>query len=259
MYKEETRRAIDFALHNPVKELKLIPQKLWEFYRADGKVTLWIQKGTLDAPAFSSAAENRWEGAGERLLLGGPRRRRDRRSALAIDARSAASCSSLMVVLYYSFLFGFVFIGEQRFHSALIPRASPSSPRACLVGLAERIRLERSGATAAEAAPSRKRRTAPGGERRMTIDEARRGLAGGDLPPGARPAGDVGCTSSTRRRRTGASMTPPSTIAWRFRSRTATASSGRTAFRGRREVPSSWRLPLTGASAIRRRWRASTW
>ena len=138
VYKEETRRAISFALHNPGTELKLIPQKLYEFYRADGKVMLWIRKGTLDDPAFSAAATARWEALANVYYwialavaaIGAP---------LWFSLRDPRRLLMLMVVAYYSFLFGFVFIGEQRFHSALIPLLSVFAA-VSLVALAERAR-----------------------------------------------------------------------------------------------------------------------
>ena len=143
VYKEETRRAIDFALHNPAKEAKLVPQKLWEFYRADGKITLWIQKGTLGAPAFSSAEEDGWEALANgyywAVLVAATTG-----ALLWFSTRDPRRVLLLMVVLYYSFLFGFVFIGEQRFHSALIPLFSVFAA-ACVVGLTERARLRLTG------------------------------------------------------------------------------------------------------------------
>jgi len=138
VYKEETRRAVSFALHNPATELKLIPQKLYEFYRSDSKVMLWIQKGTLDDPAFSKAVEARWEALANVYYW----------IALAVAVAGAPLWFSLrdprklllaMVVLYYSFLFGFVFIGEQRFHSALIPLLSVFAA-VSFVALAQRVR-----------------------------------------------------------------------------------------------------------------------
>ena len=160
VYKEETRRAISFALHNPRTELKLIPQKLYEFYRADSKVMLWIQKGTLDAPAFSSAAEARWEALANvyywialaAAVVGAP---------LWFSLRDPRKLLLLMVVAYYSFLFGFVFIGEQRFHSALIPLLCVFAA-VSLVALAERVR--RRFAVPRQAAPEPAVLSAPGDE-----------------------------------------------------------------------------------------------
>jgi len=160
VYKEETRRAISFALHNPGTELKLIPQKLYEFYRADSKVMLWIQKGTLDAPAFSSAAEARWEALANvyywialaAAVVGAP---------LWFSLRDPRKLLLLMVVAYYSFLFGFVFIGEQRFHSALIPLLCVFAA-VSLVALAERVR--RRLAVPRQAAPDPAVLSAPGDE-----------------------------------------------------------------------------------------------
>jgi hypothetical protein len=118
--------------------LKLIPQKLWEFYRSDSKVMLWIQKGTLDDPAFSETVQSRWEALANIYywlalavaVVGSP---------LWFSPRDPQKLLLAMVVLYYSFLFGFVFIGEQRFHSALIPLLSVFAA-VSLVALAQRVR-----------------------------------------------------------------------------------------------------------------------
>ena len=60
VYKEETRRAISFALHNPATELELIPQKLFEFYRGDGKVhATGLRKERSIHPAFSHRRADR--------------------------------------------------------------------------------------------------------------------------------------------------------------------------------------------------------
>jgi hypothetical protein len=129
VYKEQVRRSVSFAAHNPGTELRLIPQKLYEFYRGDSKVILWIQKGTLDTPAFSSSAEEGWRALADgyylvalALVVGG--------IPLWASLHDPRRLLLLAMVVYYSFLFGFVFVGEQRFHSALIP----------LVGLVERAR-----------------------------------------------------------------------------------------------------------------------
>jgi hypothetical protein len=64
-------------------------------------------------------------------------------------------------VAYYSFLFGFVFIGEQRFHSALIPLLCVFAA-VSLVALAERVR--RRFAVPRQAAPEPAVLSAPGDE-----------------------------------------------------------------------------------------------
>ncbi|MDI6856963.1 MAG: glycosyltransferase family 39 protein [Dehalococcoidia bacterium] len=117
VYREQTRRAIEYALNHPADELRLIPQKLFHFYRDDSRPLLWIQaKGDL----LSAASEARLRDLANTYYLavlaaavaGAPLwlRRVDPKRLLLI-----------MLVAYYSFLFGFVFIGEPRFHSALIP------------------------------------------------------------------------------------------------------------------------------------------
>ena len=99
---------------------------------------LWIQKGTLDDPAFSSAAEARWEALANVYYWGVLAL-----AAMAIPAwlslRDPRKLLMLMVLTYYSVLFGFVFIGEQRFHSALIPLLSVFAALS-LVTLTERVR-----------------------------------------------------------------------------------------------------------------------
>jgi 4-amino-4-deoxy-L-arabinose transferase-like glycosyltransferase len=119
-YKEETRRAIDFATHNPGTELRLIPKKLKAFYGTDDRPVLWTQKGTLNDPAFSDQTAARLEklaNAYYRVVL-----------VMAgvgmlwwFSLRNPRKLLLVLLLLYYSFFFGFVFVGEPRLHSALIP------------------------------------------------------------------------------------------------------------------------------------------
>lgn len=134
VYKEQTRRAIDYAAHHPLDELSLIPKKLYHFYRDDSRPLTWIQ---AKAPGLSRSAEARlrdlantyYLAALVAAALGAPLwlARRDPRKLLLV-----------MLVVYYSFLFGFVFVGEPRFHSVLIPVLSLFAA-AFFVEAAERI------------------------------------------------------------------------------------------------------------------------
>jgi 4-amino-4-deoxy-L-arabinose transferase-like glycosyltransferase len=119
-YKEETRRALDFALHNPGKELPLVEKKLRAFYGTDDRPVLWTQKGTLNDPAFSDSTAHRLEALANlyyRIVfviaaVGLP---------LWFSLRNPRKLLLVLLLLYYSFFFGFVFVGEPRLHSALIP------------------------------------------------------------------------------------------------------------------------------------------
>ncbi len=191
VYKEQTRRAISFAMHNPAKELKLIPQKLYEFYRGDAKVLLWIQKGTLDNPAFSSTAQSHWETLANVYYLvilgvavvGAP---------FWLSLRDPRRLLLLMIVVYYSALFGFVFIGEQRFHSSLLPLLSLFAA-VSLVTVVQRVRTEIVESSKAHRAGQtlHPRRRGVGGDEAVDVRiivVARGGLAAGHLPHRACPA-----------------------------------------------------------------------
>jgi 4-amino-4-deoxy-L-arabinose transferase-like glycosyltransferase len=120
VYKEQVRSAVSFAVNNPRAELELIPKKVFKFYHADSKVLLWIEKGTLDNPAFTATEESHWRAIADVYYwvalavagLGAP---------FWLARRNPGRVLLLLIVAYYTFLFGFVFVGEQRFHSALIP------------------------------------------------------------------------------------------------------------------------------------------
>jgi 4-amino-4-deoxy-L-arabinose transferase-like glycosyltransferase len=117
VYKAETRRALSFMLHNPRRELELIPEKLFHFYREDSGPLVWIQTPPASlsktaAARLRDAANSYYLAAGIAALLAIP---------LWFSLRDPRKLLLALVLLYYSILFGFVFIGEQRFHSALIP------------------------------------------------------------------------------------------------------------------------------------------
>jgi len=119
VYKEEARRAVSYALRHPAREMELIPKKLFDFYfyHGDSRSLDLVQvfKPTLGKTAESrlrSAANCYYYAVMAAAAFATPRwfSRRDPRKLLLVSA-----------VLYYSFMFGFVFIGEPRFHNALVP------------------------------------------------------------------------------------------------------------------------------------------
>lgn len=146
VYRDEIHQALSFALHNPGKELQLIPKKLRYFYREDTRALLLVQ---VYRPALDPTAEGRLSNianvyyylAVAAAALGAP---------LWFSLRDPRKLLILSLILYYSVLFGFVFIGEERFHSALIPALSILAA-ASLVSIGGRLRdrLRRPGATVA--------------------------------------------------------------------------------------------------------------
>jgi len=117
VYKEEVRRAFTFMVHNPSKELELIPKKLKHFYQRDTRPLDLIRLhpyalSEQNKDLFSNIANVYYYCAAGLALLGAP---------LWFSIRNPKKLLIVAFVLYYSFLFGFVFIGEERLHAAVIP------------------------------------------------------------------------------------------------------------------------------------------
>jgi 4-amino-4-deoxy-L-arabinose transferase-like glycosyltransferase len=117
VYKEEVRRALSFIAHNPAKEIELVPKKLRHFYLRDSRPLdlIALHPSALNAQQedfFSNVANLYYYGAVALALLGIP---------LWFSLREPKRLLVVAFVLYYSFLFGFVFIGEERLHAAMIP------------------------------------------------------------------------------------------------------------------------------------------
>ncbi|HUS83402.1 MAG TPA: glycosyltransferase family 39 protein [Dehalococcoidia bacterium] len=117
VYKEEVRRAVSFMAHNPAEELRLIPKKLKHFYQRDSRPLdlIRVHPNALSAQnkdIFSNIANAYYYGAAGLALLGIP---------LWFSLRDPRKLLIVAFLLYYSFLFGFVFIGEERLHAAIIP------------------------------------------------------------------------------------------------------------------------------------------
>jgi 4-amino-4-deoxy-L-arabinose transferase-like glycosyltransferase len=117
VYKEEVRRALSFMVHNPSKELELIPKKLRHFYQRDSRPLDLIRLHSYalseqNKDLFSNVANVYYYCAAGLALLGLP---------LWLSLRNPKKLLIVAFVIYYSFLFGFVFIGEERLHAAVIP------------------------------------------------------------------------------------------------------------------------------------------
>jgi hypothetical protein len=128
VYKASFRRAFDFAIHHPLKEITLVGQKLYNLYREDADGVIWIQSTRPEAvelheERFRVIANGYYFVAVGLTLLSAPVwfSLRDPRRLLLIGA-----------ILYFSFLFGVVFIGEPRHHFPVIPVVSLLAAVACV-------------------------------------------------------------------------------------------------------------------------------
>jgi len=118
IYRAHIRKAVAWAVRHPWEEITLVPRKLYHLYRADSAGVQWILsrpvmgKETVD---FLTTASNAYYYVvGGWVLLGLPAWwcLRDPRRLLL-----------MLTVLYFSVIFGVVFIGDLRYHFALVPAA----------------------------------------------------------------------------------------------------------------------------------------
>ena len=77
VYKEEVRRALSFIVHNPAKELELVPKKLKHFYQRDSRPLDLIRLhpyalSERQEDFFSNVANVYYYGAAALALLGHP-------------------------------------------------------------------------------------------------------------------------------------------------------------------------------------------
>jgi 4-amino-4-deoxy-L-arabinose transferase-like glycosyltransferase len=117
VYKDEIHRALSFIVHNPSKEVELVPKKLKNFYQYDARPLDLIRLhpyalSERNSDLFGNIANLYYYCAAGLALLGLP---------LWFSLRNPRKLLIVAFVLYYSFLFGFVFIGEERLHAAIIP------------------------------------------------------------------------------------------------------------------------------------------
>jgi len=123
----ETRRALTYAWHHPLRELTLIPRRLYHLYEHDHAALPWItpspEPGKKKPPVFGPRPDRALslfaDGAFFAVLalaLAGARRSfsRHRPAALVLP----------LSVAYVTLLHGVVFAGDPRFHAALLPALS---------------------------------------------------------------------------------------------------------------------------------------
>jgi 4-amino-4-deoxy-L-arabinose transferase-like glycosyltransferase len=139
----EVRRALAYAWHNPRRELRLIPRRLYHLYKHDHAALPWVtpkpEPGRKKLPIFGPRSDRALsllaDGAFFTVLalaLAGAWRSFARR-------RPAALVLPLSVA-YVTLLHGVLFAGDPRFHAALLPafsilaasallRADPGDPK----------------------------------------------------------------------------------------------------------------------------------
>jgi 4-amino-4-deoxy-L-arabinose transferase-like glycosyltransferase len=145
----ETRRALTYAWQHPLRELALVPRRLYHLYAHDHAALPWLtpkpEPGEKKPPVFGPRADRVLSGVADvaffgvlALALAGVRRSCSRR-------RPAALVLPLSVA-YVSLLHGVLFAGDPRFHAPLLPVLSILAASALLRANLARPR--------AEAAPS---------------------------------------------------------------------------------------------------------
>ena len=118
VYRAHIRKAVAWAVRNPWKEITLVPRKLYHLYRGDSSAVQWIETrpvmGQEQVDWFTTASNGYYYVVGGWILLSLPAwwYLRDPRRLLL-----------MLTVLYFSLIFGAVFVGDPRYHFALVPAA----------------------------------------------------------------------------------------------------------------------------------------
>jgi 4-amino-4-deoxy-L-arabinose transferase-like glycosyltransferase len=118
VYKAHIRKAFAWAVRHPWEELTLVPRKLYHLYRADSAGIQWSQTrpvmGEEVMDFFTASSNGYYYIVGGWMLLSLPAwwRLRDPKRLLLI-----------LTLFYFSFMFGVAFIGDLRYHFALVPAA----------------------------------------------------------------------------------------------------------------------------------------
>ena len=117
IYNAAMRASLEYMRENPLADLKLIPQKLLALYETDGSAIRWMQLGALtvthDNGIRLRAISNIYYWLALAVGVLGVRS--------WFSLRDPSKALLVAMLLYWSFIFGFVFFGDQRFHFALVP------------------------------------------------------------------------------------------------------------------------------------------
>ena len=116
VYKAEIRKAVGWAVRHPWDEVTLVPRKLYHLYRADDPAMLWTQNhpvlGEEQVDWFGTIANGYYYVVGGWILLSLP---------VWWSLRDPRRLLLIMTLAYFSFIFGVVFVGDLRYHFALVP------------------------------------------------------------------------------------------------------------------------------------------
>ena len=118
VYRAHVRKAVAWAVRHPWDEITLVPRKLYYLYRGDASAVQWIQTrpvlGQERVDWFTTVSNSYYYAVGGWILLSLPAwwRLRDPKRLLLI-----------LTVLYFSLIFGMAFVGDPRYHFALVPAA----------------------------------------------------------------------------------------------------------------------------------------
>jgi len=118
VYRAHIRKAVAWAVRHPWDEITLVPRKLYHLYRGDASAVQWIQTrpvmGQERVDWFTTVSNGYYYAVGGWILLSLPAwwRLRDPKRLLLI-----------LTVLYFSLIFGMAFVGDPRYHFALVPAA----------------------------------------------------------------------------------------------------------------------------------------
>jgi 4-amino-4-deoxy-L-arabinose transferase-like glycosyltransferase len=128
VYKASFKQAFDFAIHHPLKELTLVGQKLYNLYREDADGIRLVQSTRPEAvelheERFTVIANGYYFVAVGLALLSAP---------VWFSLRDPRRLMLIGAILYFSFVFGVIFIGEPRHHFPVIPVVSLLAAAACV-------------------------------------------------------------------------------------------------------------------------------
>ena len=116
VYKAEIRKGVAWAVRHPWDEVTLVPRKLYHLYRADDPAMLWTQNhpvlGEEQVDWFGTIANGYYYVVGGWILLSLP---------IWWSLRDPRRLLLIMSLAYFSFIFGVVFVGDLRYHFALVP------------------------------------------------------------------------------------------------------------------------------------------
>ena len=146
-YKAHIRKAVAWAVRHPWDELRLIPRRLYHMYRSDDSAVQWMQvKPILDKQEFDryqTFSNGYYYMLAGWSILG---------AAAWWNLRDPRRLLLILVGLYFTFMFGVVFVGDPRYHFALMPVAAVLAAPA-VVAVWDYLRPPTSPGRALEAGP----------------------------------------------------------------------------------------------------------